>query len=97
MRASFGEIGTTLMTSGVSDAMLGDVEFETEIGKILGRYLEADFSDMEYPEDIEANLKAISGETEDRIVATYKTCKGKVLIITEWDRSATTLLFPQEY
>mgnify|MGYP006981750763 FL=1 len=32
-----------------------------------------------------------------RLMGTYKTCKGKVWIITEADRSVTTVLFPKEY
>jgi len=30
-------------------------------------------------------------------MAEYLTSKGKIWIITEWDRSATTILFPSEY
>jgi hypothetical protein len=33
----------------------------------------------------------------DRIVALYNTSKGKVFIITEVDRSITTILFDYEY
>lgn len=33
----------------------------------------------------------------ERIVAKYKTCEGDIFIITEWDRSVTTILFPEEY
>lgn len=32
-----------------------------------------------------------------RIFASYPTCKGDIWIITEADRSATTVLFPDEY
>ena len=34
---------------------------------------------------------------EVRIFASYQTCKGDIWIITEADRSATTVLFPDEY
>ena len=37
---------------------------------------------------------------DDRILAAYKKKDGKawkIWIITEWDRSATTVLFPDEY
>ena len=33
----------------------------------------------------------------DRILAAYDTSEGKVYIITEHDRSATTILFADEY
>ena len=41
------------------------------------------------------NDAVLSGE--NRILAVYDTCKGNIWIITEWDRSATTVLFPSEY
>ena len=34
---------------------------------------------------------------DDRILASYETYKGKIYIITEWDRSSTTILYPHEY
>ena len=46
-------------------------------------------------EDKAANEQAlIEG---NRIMGAYQTCKGKIWIITEADRSATTVLFPDEY
>lgn len=45
------------------------------------------------------NMKELQTVSEDggRLMGTYKTCKGKVWIITEADRSVTTVLFPREY
>ena len=36
-------------------------------------------------------------ESGDRILSAYETSHGKIWIITEWDRSVTTILFPSEY
>jgi len=37
-------------------------------------------------------------EKGERILAVYLTAKGeKLWVITEWDRSATTFLLPDEY
>ena len=33
----------------------------------------------------------------ERIVAVYNIGDDKIYIITEWDRSVTTILFPSEY
>ena len=33
----------------------------------------------------------------DRILAAFPTSKGKIYIITEWNRKYTTVLFPNEY
>ena len=34
---------------------------------------------------------------KNRLMGAYMTCKGKIWIITEWDRSSTIILFPDEY
>lgn len=51
---------------------------------------------MEYEEDKKKNDKAIASG-EDRILASYKTSEGQIFIITEWDRSYTTIMFADEY
>lgn len=33
----------------------------------------------------------------DRVLAAYETSQGKIYIITEYDRSYTTILFSHEY
>ena len=43
----------------------------------------------------EMNEQAL--QDEDRLMGAYMTCKGKIWIITEWDRSSTIILFPDEY
>lgn len=45
--------------------------------------------------DARANDIAIEGET--RILSAYETAGGRLWIITEADRSATTVLLPSEY
>lgn len=45
--------------------------------------------------DKEMNEQAL--QDEDRLMGAYMTCKGKIWIITEWDRSSTIILFPDEY
>lgn len=46
-------------------------------------------------EDKEANDYTV--ENNERILGSYITCNGKIWIITEADRSVTTILFPGEY
>ena len=84
------------MTRTINDTIAENEQFAKDIARALKMYKEADFSDMEYEEDIQMNYDAIKSG-EDRIFATYNTCEGKVYIITEWDRSVTTILFPDEY
>ncbi len=47
-------------------------------------------------EDRQANEDAL--RNGERLLSVYKTKLGeKLYVITEWDRSATTLLLPEEY
>ena len=38
-----------------------------------------------------------NGEPTDRLFSLYDVGGREIYIITEWDRSATTVLFPEEY
>lgn len=73
-----------------------DGKFCAFIYKSFERYVIGDWGDT-CEEDQETNEEAIiNGE---RILAVYKyPADGTTIwIITEWDRSATTILFPSEY
>ena len=63
--------------------------------RYLQRHLYGDWGDVD-PEDWEANQSAL--EHGERLVSVYIISDELTLwIITEWDRSATTLLLPDEY
>lgn len=47
--------------------------------------------------DAQANNNALREGQEDRILSSYPVGDGKVWVITEWDRSATTILLPSDY
>ncbi len=89
-------LGRVLLTASIDARAYEDSMFMDEVARCLDRHRAGDFSDMEHPEDVEANKAAIeSGES--RIFSTFNTTKGKIWIITEWDRSSTTVLFPEDY
>lgn len=94
-------LGQTVMTSGVmahinrKDEIEAE-EYEGEIMRCLLRHMDNDWGDL--PEgDWLMNDEAVrSGD--DRIFSAYHLLDGeKLYIITEWDRSVTTILFPSEY
>ena len=87
------EMGLLVITNGINDK-LDSVRFSKEITVALHRVTNADWGEMD-PEDIEANNEAL--RTGERLFAAYQTSEGKIWIITEADRSATTILFPDEY
>ena len=89
------DLGKTLMTKGILKTMETDNLFRNEITQAFAKYMNGDWGDT-CKEDSEMNDKALTNY-DDRIVAVYKTSKGEVFIITEMDRSCTTILFTNEY
>lgn len=88
------EFGAIYATKGVAEYANQNPAFRVELSIIFARYCSGDWGEL-CQEDWEQNDHAlVAGE---RILASYGTSAGKVWIITEWDRSATTFLFPSEY
>ena len=86
------KLGRIVATPGaletLSDANVG-------AATLLSRHASGDWGDI-CKDDAKLNDAAAKGE--DRILSAYDLPNGgKVWIITEWDRSATTLLLPEEY
>ena len=88
------QYGDFYITAGVHGKLTHNPLFAMDVMDALGRYFEGDWGDV-CKEDWQQNDEAAAGE--DRTLAAYPTCEGKIWIITEWDRSATTVLFPDEY
>lgn len=83
-------LGQILITPGAKDALE-----HSDVITALGRHRSGDFGEV-CEEDKALNEEAV--ETGDRILSAYFDRKGeKFWIITEWDRSATTILLPSEY
>ncbi len=62
---------------------------------MLNRHALGDWGDLD-AEDIQANYEALTDG--DRLLSLYQFEDGfKVWIITEADRSATTILLPEDY
>lgn len=68
--------------------------------KLLGRHQSGDWGDMS-DEDKRSNDRGVVADKDgggfDRIFSSYNVGDGKVWIITEWDRSVTTILMPSDY
>lgn len=89
------KLGQTVMTRGIADAMEENKDFTKEVHKAFERYIACDWGELE-EEDAELNNSAVQNN-DDRIFAKYDTSEGAIYIITEWDRSVTTILFTDEY
>jgi hypothetical protein len=82
-------LGMVVTTPGVLDAVPPHV-----LPTLLRRHARGDWGDMPN-EDIMANRRALIDG--DRLMSAYQVGDCRVWIITEADRSATTLLLPEEY
>ncbi len=85
------ELGQTVMTRGVSALCGGQPEL---LGSFMHRFIDADWGDL-CEEDKELN--DFSLKNGGRILAKYEFNGEPVYVITEWDRSVTTILLPSEY
>jgi hypothetical protein len=86
------ELGQTVITPGAAEAL--QVAGQTAI-QFLRRHVTGDWGEMS-EEDVKEN--ELSLEQGFRLLSRYQTSKGeRFWIITEADRSATTILLPVEY
>ena len=87
-------VGKLVATPGALDAF---TQSGDNPAVILARYVTGDWGEM-CDEDKKTNDHAVSAEDPGRLMACYKLSDGtRVWLITEWDRSVTTFLLPEEY
>ncbi len=85
-------LGQTVITPGAIEAL---AQAEQHPGDFLTRHLAGDWGEL-CKEDQKANQEAL--ETDLRLMSVYTTRnQTKLWIITEADRSVTTILLPEEY
>ncbi len=90
------ELGQVVATRAVHELMQTDKAFSNFVKLSLGKYMDCDWGSMD-KDDKKLNDAAVTSG-EERIHAAYIDSKGrKIWIITEWDRSVTTILFPSDY
>ena len=83
--------GQWVMTRGIAETMRKDKDFAKFVYDCVGKYANKNWGDT-CKEDWKLNDSAVENG-DDRIVAKYDN----IFIITEWDRSLTTILFTEEY
>jgi len=94
MEAKFS-LGQVVATNGVYKLMMGDPSFARFVQASLSRHAAGDWGDL-CDEDKKENELAL--KEGYRLFSAYEQ-EGlpKIWIITEADRSVTTILFPEEY
>jgi hypothetical protein len=80
-------LGTTVATRGIIAANVDPFA-------LLRRHQCGDWGDLG-PEDRQLNERAL--QHKERLLSAYDTQAGKVYVITEYDRSLTTVLLAGEY
>lgn len=88
-------LGMCVATKAVNEEMKENLQFRMDVYTALERYRNGDWG-ATCPEDAAKNDEAMKNGN-DRKFAVYETSKGKIWIITEHDRSSTTVLFPEDY
>jgi hypothetical protein len=95
------KVGQILTTSNISSKIKNDAAFAKFCNTSLQRHISGDWGDL-CEEDKFSNNEALKGE--NRLFSVYNLPEDlyvmrdkKIYIITEWDRSVTTILFPSEY
>lgn len=89
------EIGNLLLTKGVHELCDENDDFKSFVCSCFGKHMRGDWGDL-CDEDKEMNEWSL--KHGERLLSKYDFNDDiSIYIITEWDRSATTILFPEEY
>lgn len=87
--------GQLVVTRGVNDLITDNEEFAKHVFMSLKRHMAGDWGDL-CDEDRVSNEMAL--QRGERLLSAYKKVgMPTIWVITEWDRSVTTVLFPDEY
>jgi 3'-phosphoadenosine 5'-phosphosulfate sulfotransferase len=87
-------LGKTVMTDGIAALAEENPDFFEDVFFALGRFVSGDWGDI-CEEDKGENELAL--KHEGRLMGVYESGGTVYWIITECDRSVTTVLLPEEY
>ncbi len=87
-------LGRVVCTRGINDALADNANFAEFVTGCLKRHASGDWGDMD-EQDKRENEYAIGKYL--RLFSSYNYRDKKIWIISEADRSVTTILFPSEY
>ncbi len=88
-------LGQIAFTPGVLNLIQAEgLDVDETLSEMLTRHSMGDWGEVG-PEDWTENDRA--ADNGDRVLSTYTFATRKFWIITEWDRSVTTVLLPEEY
>ncbi len=92
--------GEIVTTNGIARAMMLDQGFHEAVRECLDRHCSGDWGDA-CEETKQQNDEALEAERNGKLIdslfSVYDIDGTEIFIITEIDRSVTTILFPDEY
>jgi hypothetical protein len=92
---TYFDLGNIVATRGVAERMQSNSDFAAFVAQSLARHSLGDWGDV-CKEDWKTNDDAVTHG--NRLLSSYgKNTDDHLWFITEWDRSVTTALFPDEY
>ncbi|MDT7858219.1 hypothetical protein RQM47_16340 [Rubrivirga sp. S365] len=91
-RTALLPLGHVVATPGALDAAR---EHGVNVVALLHRHRRGDWGDLS-AHDARANDRA-ADDGDGRVLSSYETRAGRIWVITEADRSSTTVLLPSEY
>ena len=98
--SKYFNLGKVVCTATVNNIMTENKQFASEVISELRRYCNKDWGDLD-EEDKQTNEDALQYPDDLYLLASYKTCKGTIWIITNRisenaGDNATTVCFPDE-
>ena len=87
-------LGKTVWTRGINDLVAVDESFAKFVLESLSRHASCDWGELS---DADKQENDYSLDKDLRILSAYQHGDKRIWIITESDRSSTTVLFPEEY
>ena len=87
-------LGKLVWTRGVNEKIGSDTPFAKFVVESLKRHAHGDWGDLSAEDKHENDL---SLDKELRLLSSYQRGDWRIWIISEADRSVTTILFPEEY
>ena len=90
------DLGQVVVTQGIVRFMEKENGNTGKLAECLVRHTNCDWGDLC---DYDKKMNDDAVKNGDRILSAYEIGedKTKIWIITEWDRSVTTILLPEEY
>lgn len=87
-------LGHVVATAAVDARIKTDEQFKELVFTSLRRHSQCDWGDVSTPDEVANDAVLAHGE---RILSVYGPEDDRIWIITEADRSSTTVLYPHEY